>query len=73
MIITLSLESLTFRAFGDSKHLKRLFPRALTCTQDWPESIGIAWLNFERDEGTLDSYEFCMTKYKSRYIYKPVK
>ncbi|PNF41960.1 Squamous cell carcinoma antigen recognized by T-cells 3 [Cryptotermes secundus] len=54
------------RAFGDSKHLRRLFARALTSTQDWPESIGNAWLNFERDEGTLDSYEFFMTKYKSR-------
>lgn len=54
------------RAFGDGKHVRRLFTRALSSTQDWPESIGNAWLNFERDEGTLDSYELCMTKYKSR-------
>ncbi|XP_069683993.1 squamous cell carcinoma antigen recognized by T-cells 3 [Periplaneta americana] len=54
------------RAFGDNKHLRRLFPRALMCTEDWPESIGNAWLNYERDEGTLDSFEFCMSKYKSR-------
>lgn len=68
-----SLISLILRAFGDSKHLRRLFARALTSTQDWPESIGNAWLNFERDEGTLDSYEFCMAKYKSRYISSQVK
>jgi hypothetical protein len=73
MIIKSSLLSFTHRSFGDSKHLKRLFQRALASTQDWPESTGIAWLNFERDEGTLDSYEFCMTKYKARYIYMPVK
>jgi hypothetical protein len=72
-MIKSSIVSFTLRAFGDSKHLKRLFPRALASTQDWPESIGIAWLNFERDEGTLDSYEFCMTKYKTRYIHNPVK
>ncbi|KAJ9576204.1 hypothetical protein L9F63_006937 [Diploptera punctata] len=54
------------RTYGDDKHLRRLFPRALMSTQDWPESIGSAWLNYERDEGTLESYEFCMSKYKSR-------
>lgn len=72
-VLKSSLVCLILRAFGDSKHLRRLFARALTSTQDWPESIGNAWLNFERDEGTLESYEFFMTKYKSRYICSPVK
>ncbi|PSN43747.1 hypothetical protein C0J52_06406 [Blattella germanica] len=57
------------RAFGDNKHLRKLFPRALTSTQDWPESIGNAWLNFERDEGNLESYETCISKYKISLIY----
>jgi hypothetical protein len=68
-VLKSSLLCLILRTFGDSKHVRRLFARALTSTQDWPESIGNTWLNFERDEGTLDSYEFFMTKYKSRYIY----
>lgn len=54
------------RAFGDSKHLRKLFPRALQNTKDWPESIGKVWLNYERDEGTLESYEHCIEKIKGR-------
>lgn len=55
-----------FRAYGDSKHLRKLFPRALQNTKDWPEYIAKAWINYERDEGTFESYENCTSKVKAR-------
>lgn len=55
-----------FRTFGDSKHLRKLFPRALQGTKDFPEHIGKVWLNYERDEGTLDSFVNCVKKIKMR-------
>jgi len=55
-----------FSASGDSKHLRRLFPRALLATSDWPESIADEWLMFERTEGDLDQYEQAVFKCRSR-------
>ncbi|XP_026677087.1 squamous cell carcinoma antigen recognized by T-cells 3-like [Diaphorina citri] len=46
------------RQFGDHKHLRKLYQRALSCKTDWPESIATDWLTFEKQEGSLDSYEF---------------
>ena len=53
-------------AYGDSKHLRKLFPRALQSTRDWPESIAEEWLSFERVEGSLESYEEAIFKCRSR-------
>ncbi|KAK3927289.1 Squamous cell carcinoma antigen recognized by T-cells 3 [Frankliniella fusca] len=53
-------------AYGDSKHLRKLFPRALQAARDWPESIVEEWLQFERVEGTLDSYEEALYKCRTR-------
>lgn len=53
-------------AYGDSKHLRKLFPRALQSTRDWPESIVEEWIHFERTEGSLDSYEEALFKCRSR-------
>lgn len=57
---------LLFRAYGDSKHLRKLYPRALLNTKDWPEYIAKAWANYERDEGTFESFESCISKVKAR-------
>ncbi|XP_001602582.2 squamous cell carcinoma antigen recognized by T-cells 3 [Nasonia vitripennis] len=54
------------RCYGDTKHLRKLFQKALTSVKDWPESIANAWINFERDEGTLEQMEICETKVKER-------
>ncbi|XP_063223393.1 squamous cell carcinoma antigen recognized by T-cells 3-like isoform X2 [Bacillus rossius redtenbacheri] len=54
------------RRYGDSKHLRRIFTRAVKAVEDFPESIAQAWANFERDEGTLLSYEFAVNTYKAR-------
>lgn len=54
------------KMFGDTKHLKKLFPRALGRTKDSPESIGELWLQFEREEGTLDSFELAEKKVNER-------
>ena len=45
------------KMFGDNKHLKKLLPRAFEKTSDLSILIGELWLQFEREEGTLDSYE----------------
>ncbi|XP_071448809.1 squamous cell carcinoma antigen recognized by T-cells 3-like [Hetaerina americana] len=47
------------RTYGDCKHLRRLYTRALASATDWPETIGESWLAYERDDGTLDTLEMC--------------
>ncbi|XP_071561281.1 squamous cell carcinoma antigen recognized by T-cells 3 [Temnothorax nylanderi] len=54
------------RCYGDSKHLRKLYQKALSSTQDWPESIANSWIDFERDKGTLEQMEFCEAKTKER-------
>ncbi|XP_076749352.1 spliceosome associated factor 3, U4/U6 recycling protein [Xylocopa sonorina] len=54
------------KCYGDTKHLRKLFQKALTSVKDWPESIATSWLDFERDEGTLEQMEFCETRTKEK-------
>ncbi|XP_054004935.1 squamous cell carcinoma antigen recognized by T-cells 3-like [Hylaeus anthracinus] len=54
------------RCYGDTKHLRKLYQKALTAVKDWPESIANAWINFERDEGTLEQMEHCEAKTKEK-------
>ncbi|XP_065333325.1 squamous cell carcinoma antigen recognized by T-cells 3 [Cloeon dipterum] len=54
------------RACGDEKHLRKLFGRALNSARDWPEGIGEAWLSYEREQGCLESFEFCSEKIDER-------
>ncbi|CAK9810710.1 Squamous cell carcinoma antigen recognized by T-cells 3 [Anthophora quadrimaculata] len=58
----ISLES----CYGDTKNLRKLYQKALASVKDWPESIANAWMNFERDEGTLEQVEFCETRLKEK-------
>ncbi|XP_020299615.1 squamous cell carcinoma antigen recognized by T-cells 3-like [Pseudomyrmex gracilis] len=54
------------RCYGDTKHLRKLFQKALSVVKDWPESIANAWIDFERDEGTLEQMELCEVKTKEK-------
>ncbi|KAL0105947.1 hypothetical protein PUN28_015987 [Cardiocondyla obscurior] len=54
------------KCYGDSKHLRKLYQKALSSTQDWPETIANSWLDFERDKGTLEQMEFCEIKTKEK-------
>ncbi|XP_043684557.1 squamous cell carcinoma antigen recognized by T-cells 3-like [Vespula pensylvanica] len=54
------------RCYGDTKHLRKLYKKALTSVKDWPESVANSWLDFERDEGNLEQMEFCEVKTKER-------
>ncbi|EGI60759.1 PREDICTED: squamous cell carcinoma antigen recognized by T-cells 3-like [Acromyrmex echinatior] len=54
------------KSYGDSKHLRKLYQKALSSTQDWPESIANSWIDFERDKGTLEQMEFCEAKTKEK-------
>ncbi len=54
------------KALGDTKHLRKLFPKALERCRDWPETVGELWLQFEREEGTLKSMEEAETKLEKK-------
>ncbi|KAK3597200.1 hypothetical protein CHS0354_003704 [Potamilus streckersoni] len=54
------------RAYGDSKHCRRVLQRALNSVTDFPESIVDAYINFEREEGTLDQYDQAVMKCESQ-------
>ncbi|XP_059487231.1 squamous cell carcinoma antigen recognized by T-cells 3-like [Neocloeon triangulifer] len=54
------------RACGDEKHLRKLFARALNSAKDWPEGIAEAWVSYEREQGCLESFEFCLEKVDER-------
>ncbi|EZA54025.1 hypothetical protein DMN91_000267 [Ooceraea biroi] len=54
------------RCYGDTKHLRKLFQKALASVKDWPESIANAWIDFERDKGTLEQMQLCEVKTKEK-------
>ena len=54
--------------FGDTKHLRKLFPRLLEKCQDLPELVGDAWLQFEREEGSLEQFEEAESKIGKRMV-----
>ena len=54
------------KMFGDTKHLRKLFPRLLEKCQDLPELVGDAWLQFEREEGSLEQFEEAEAKISKR-------
>lgn len=54
------------KCYGDTKHLRKLYQKALNSVKDWPESIASSWIDFERDEGTLEQMEVCETRTKER-------
>ena len=54
------------KMFGDTKHLRKLFPRLLDKCQDMPELVGDAWLQFEREEGSLEQFEEAESKTAKR-------
>lgn len=41
--------------FGDDKHVRKMYQRALTSTKDWPQSIVQSWICYERQFGSSDS------------------
>lgn len=43
-----------------------MYQKALSSTEDWPESIANSWIDFERDKGTLEQMEFCEAKTKEK-------
>jgi len=54
------LEAIQFeKIFGDKKHLRKRFERALEKTHDAPETIAASWLQFEREEGSLEAFDHC--------------
>jgi len=48
------------KTFGDKKHLRKAFQRALEKVYDNPDVIIKAFIQFEREEGSLEAYEHCI-------------
>jgi len=60
-------EYLSFeKSFGDTKHLRKLFPRALGKCADYPSAIAEMWTQFEREEGSLEQLEAAERKIQLR-------
>merc|ERR1712038_1099663 len=54
------------KTYGDKKHLRKAFQRALEKTFDQPEIIAKAFLQFEREEGSLEAWEQCRKQCQAR-------
>ncbi len=54
------------KMYGDTKHLRKLYPRLLEKCRDAPESIGRAWIQFEKEEGTFAQLEEAEAKVSKR-------
>jgi len=48
------------KTFGDKKHLRKAYQRALEKVYDQPEIIVKSFIQFEREEGSLEAYEQCI-------------
>lgn len=48
------------KRFGDEKHLRKTYQRAITTAKDWPQCIVQSWLMYERECGTAESMINCM-------------
>lgn len=47
------------KTFGDKKHLRKCYQRALEKTFDDPEIIVKSFSQFEREEGSLEAWDHC--------------
>ena len=54
------------KTYGDKKHLRKAFQRALEKTFDHTEIIAKAFLQFEREEGSLEAWEQCRKQCQAR-------
>ncbi|XP_076344868.1 spliceosome associated factor 3, U4/U6 recycling protein-like isoform X2 [Tachypleus tridentatus] len=54
------------RMHGDDKHYRRVLLRGLHSATDWPETLGEMLINFEREEGTLESLDSSTEKYEAQ-------
>ncbi|XP_041347974.1 squamous cell carcinoma antigen recognized by T-cells 3-like isoform X2 [Gigantopelta aegis] len=55
------------RAYGNNnKHCRRILQKAVNSVTDWPESIAEAYVNFEREEGTLEQFDQAVAKCESQ-------
>ncbi|GAB1597512.1 squamous cell carcinoma antigen recognized by T-cells 3-like [Argonauta hians] len=50
------------KAYGNAKNCRKVLQRALNSVTDWPQGIVDAYLQFEREEGTLEDYEISLNK-----------
>jgi len=47
------------KTFGDKKHLRKAYQRALEKTYDEPQLVINSYTQFEREEGSLEAFEYC--------------
>lgn len=61
------LKYFVFSQFGDQKHVRKIFARALMTNTDSPETIGNEWIRYETLYGDLQNLLNCKEKYKTKY------
>ena len=57
---------LVFRQYGDHKHCRRVYQRALRSVTDHPEFICTEYLKFEREEGALSGLYLAKSRVHER-------
>jgi len=48
------------KTFGDKKHLRKTYLRAIEKVFDNPEAVVTSFIQFEREEGSLEAFEHCL-------------
>ncbi|XP_064621064.1 squamous cell carcinoma antigen recognized by T-cells 3-like [Lineus longissimus] len=54
------------RAHGDAQHCRKILGRAINSVTDWPETMCEVYINYEREEGTLEDYDMAVSKVEAR-------
>lgn len=62
-----------FRAYGDEKHCRKLYRRALERVWDKVEDIGASFLHFEQMRGSLETMVDFDKRYRDRYFFLTIK
>lgn len=63
--------------YGDEKHVRKTYQRALSSTKDWPQCIVQSWLMYEREYGSVESVmsctDICRKHMKKHHLEHPVQ
>ncbi|XP_038059123.1 squamous cell carcinoma antigen recognized by T-cells 3-like isoform X2 [Patiria miniata] len=56
------------RSYGDPKHCRKILHRAITAVSDYPECLFEALINFEREEGTFETWEGALKRVETQMV-----
>ncbi|XP_022096230.1 LOW QUALITY PROTEIN: squamous cell carcinoma antigen recognized by T-cells 3-like [Acanthaster planci] len=56
------------RSYGDAKHCRKILHRAVAAVSDYPECLFEALINFEREEGTFETWENALKRVETQMV-----